>query len=99
MNKNMAPNLLNLPCFGAFGGHILSNCLFIFLPCTWGAGVTSVFLISFQQEEEVSLESLLSETSSFLIQALWLLSMPTEPDPTRAKNLTLMCLFPKFGHF
>ena len=28
-----------------FWGHILSRCLFIFLPCMWGAGVTSVFLI------------------------------------------------------
>ena len=44
MNKNMAAELSSLPCFEAFGVHILSRSLFIFLPCMWEAGVTSAFL-------------------------------------------------------
>ena len=31
--------------FWSIWGHILSRCLLIFLPCMWGAGVTSAFLI------------------------------------------------------
>ena len=51
--QNMAPKLPNLPCFEASWGHSLSRCLFIFLPCMWGAGVTSVFL-SFPCSKAVS---------------------------------------------
>ena len=34
--------------FWSIWGHILSRCLFICLPCMWGMGVASVFLIDSQ---------------------------------------------------
>ena len=45
MNKHMTPNCQICLVLKHLGSH-LSRCLFIFLPCMWGAGVTSVFLIN-----------------------------------------------------
>ena len=40
VNKCIAAKLSSLPCFEAFCGHILFKCLFMFLPCMRGVGVT-----------------------------------------------------------
>ena len=43
MTKIWPPNCRVCLVLKDLGGPILSRCLFIFLPCMWGVGVTSVF--------------------------------------------------------
>ena len=42
--QKYGPQTAKFAFFKSIWGHILSRCLFIFLPCMWGVGVTSVFL-------------------------------------------------------
>ena len=57
MNTNMAPKLSSLPRFEAFWAVFCpkSRCLFIFLPCMWGAGATRAFLIDSGKTREKKL--------------------------------------------
>ena len=44
-DQKYGPQTAEFALFWSIWRHILYRCLFIFLPCMWGAGVTSVFLI------------------------------------------------------
>ena len=41
--QKYGPQTAKFALFWSIWGHVLSRCLFIFLPCMWGAGVTSAF--------------------------------------------------------
>ena len=43
--QKYGPQTAEFALFYSIWGHILSRCLFIFLPCMWGVGVTSLFCV------------------------------------------------------